>query len=142
MDVRVSAYETTIKKLYEHLMKETKSHPEDLVDSLKNKNIKNFDNDHGPTIELLPKDADERKIEEITMINETHKMVYLQITQEERRRTEILGSNLWVAYSIIFANFCDRELQNRLEHRDDFISKVENNPIELLAAIKEMMLLM
>ena len=26
-----------------------------------------------------------------------------------------------------------------MEHRDDFISKVENNPIELLAAIKEMM---
>ena len=59
--------------------------------------------------------------------------------QQERRRTEILGSNLRVAYSIIFANFCDRELQNRLEHRDDFISKVENNPIELLAAIKERM---
>ena len=66
-------------------------------------------------------------------------MVYLQIKQDERRRTEILGSNLRVAYSIIFANFCDRELQNRMEIRDDFISKVENNPIELLAAIKEMM---
>ena len=26
-----------------------------------------------------------------------------------------------------------------MEHRDDFVSKVENNPIELLAAIKEMM---
>ena len=46
------------------------------------------------------------------MINETHKMVYLQIKQEERRMTEILGSNLRVAYSIIFANYCDRELQN------------------------------
>ena len=73
------------------------------------------------------------------MINETHKMVYLQIKQEERCRTEILGSNLRVAYSIIFTNFCDRELQHRLEHRDDFDSKVENNPIELLTAIKEMM---
>ena len=101
--------------------------------------MKDLDNGQGQTIELLPKDADERKIEEIRMINETHKMVYLQIKQEERRRTEILGSNLRVAYSIIFANFCDRELQNRLEHRDDFDSKVENNPIELLAAIKEMM---
>ena len=37
VDVRVSAYETTLKKLYEHLMKEIKSHPEDVVDSVKNK---------------------------------------------------------------------------------------------------------
>ena len=139
VDVRVSAYETTLKKLYEHLMKEIKNHPEDVVDSLKDKKVKDLDNGQSQTIELLPKDADERKIEEIRMINETHKMVYLQIKQEERRRTEILGSNLRVAYSIIFSSFCDRELQNRLEHRDDFISKVENNPIELLAAIKEMM---
>ena len=66
-------------------------------------------------------------------------MVYLQIKQEERRRTKILGSNLRVVYSIIFATFCDRELQKRLENRDDFTSKVENNPIMLLAAIKEIM---
>ena len=82
VDVRLSAYETTLKKLYEHLMKEIKSHPEDVVDSLKNKKVKDFDSGQGPTIELLPKDADERKIEEIRMINETHKMVYLQIKQE------------------------------------------------------------
>ena len=37
VDVHVLAYETTLKKLYEHLMKEIKSHPEDVVDNLKNK---------------------------------------------------------------------------------------------------------
>ena len=121
VDVRVSAYETTLKKLYEHLMKEIKNHPKDVVDSLKYKKVKNLDNGQSQTIELLPNDADERKIEEIRMINETHKMVHLQIKQEERHRTEILGSNLRVAYSIIFSSFYDRELQNHLEHRDDFI---------------------
>ena len=74
------------------------NNPEDVVDSLKDKKVKDFDNGQGQTIELLPKDVDERKIEEIRMINETHKMVYLQIKQDERRRTETLGSNLWVAY--------------------------------------------
>ena len=133
VDVRVSAYETTLKKLYEHLMKEIKNHPEDVVDSLKDKN----DNGQSQIIELLPKDADERKIEEIRMINETHKMVYLQIKQEERRRTEILGSNLRVAYSIIFVNFCDRELQNQLKNRENYTSKIENHPIELLVGIRE-----
>ena len=38
VDLRVSAYETTLKKLYEHLMKEINNHPEDVVDSLKDKN--------------------------------------------------------------------------------------------------------
>ena len=44
-----------------------------------------------------------------------------------------------MAYNIIFSNFCDKELQNRLEHQVDFTSKIENDPFELLAAIKEMM---
>ena len=44
VDVRVSAYETTLKKLYEHLMKEIKSHPEDAVDSLQDEKVKDFDN--------------------------------------------------------------------------------------------------
>ena len=42
VDVRVSAYETTLKKLYEHLMKEIKSHPEDVVDSLKDNKSEGF----------------------------------------------------------------------------------------------------
>ena len=129
VDVRVSAYETTLKKLYEHLMKEIKSHPEDVVDSLKNKKVKDFDNGQGPTIELLPKDADERKFEDMRMINETHKLVYLQIKQEERCRTETLGSNLRVAYSIIFANYCDSQLQNRLENRDDLPQRLRIIPL-------------
>ena len=44
VDVRVSAYETTLKKLYEHLMKEIMNHPEDVVDSLKDKKVKNLEN--------------------------------------------------------------------------------------------------
>ena len=54
-------------------------------------------------------------------------------------RDETLESNLHVVYNIIFSNICDKELQNRLEHRVDFTSKIENDPFELLAAIKEMM---
>ena len=35
VDVRVSAYETTLKKMYQQLMKDIKTHPEDVIDSLK-----------------------------------------------------------------------------------------------------------
>ena len=41
--------------------------------------MRDLDNGQSQIIELLPKDDDERKIEEIRMINETHKMVYLQM---------------------------------------------------------------
>ena len=66
-------------------------------------------------------------------------MEYLQAKTDIHSRSENMKSNLCIAYSIIVSSFCDRELQNRLEHRDDFTSKIENNPIKLLVAIREMM---
>ena len=53
-------------------------------------------------------------------------------------RDKTLDSNLRVAYTILFSNYCDKELQNRLENKKDFTTKIENDPIELLAAIKDM----
>ena len=40
IDVRVSGYETTLKKLYQQLMKDIRRNPEDVVDSLKDKKKK------------------------------------------------------------------------------------------------------
>ena len=41
VNVRVSAYETTQKKMFQQLMKDIKTHPEDVIDSLKDKKKKN-----------------------------------------------------------------------------------------------------
>ena len=41
VDVRVSAFETTQKKMFQQLMKDIKTHPEDVIDSLKDKKKKN-----------------------------------------------------------------------------------------------------
>ena len=40
VDVRVSAYETTLKKMYQQLMKDIKKYPEDVIDTLKKKKKK------------------------------------------------------------------------------------------------------
>ena len=40
VDVRVSAYETTLKKMYQQLMKDIKKYPEDVIDTLKEKKKK------------------------------------------------------------------------------------------------------
>ena len=37
VNVRVSAYETTLKKMYQQLMKDIKKYPEDVIDTLKEK---------------------------------------------------------------------------------------------------------
>ena len=37
VDVWVSAYETTLKKMYQQLMKDIKKYPEDVIDTLKEK---------------------------------------------------------------------------------------------------------
>ena len=40
VDVRVSSYETTLKKMYQQLMKDIKKYPEDVIDTLKDKKKK------------------------------------------------------------------------------------------------------
>ena len=40
VDVRVSAFGTTQKKMFQQLMKDIKTHPEDVIDSLKDKKKK------------------------------------------------------------------------------------------------------
>ena len=63
VDVRVSAYETTLKKFYQQLMKDIRRNPKDVVDSLKAKQKMDFNVTKAPMIELAPRRADESKIE-------------------------------------------------------------------------------
>ena len=137
VNVRVSAFETTQKKMFQQLMKDIKTHPEDVVDSLKDKKKKNVLNKE-PLKTSTGATSEEGKLKE-QLENEAYKLEYVNRERDGRMRDETLESNLRVAYIIIFSNFCDKELQNRLEHKVDFTSKIENDPFELLAAIKEMM---
>ena len=63
--------------------------------------------------------------------------------QEELRRfldrKDNLRQNLIKAYALIFTSYCNRTMQSRIEEHPDFESKIENNPIELLEAIKTLM---
>ena len=77
--------------------------------------------------------------EQARLENEAFKLDFVHQKRDARIRDQTLDSNLRVAYTIIFSNYCDKELQNRLENKKDFTTKIENDPIELLAAIREMM---
>ena len=71
--------------------------------------------------------------------NEAYKLDFVNQKGDACIRDQTLDSNLRVVYTIIFSNFCDKELQNCLENKKVFTTKIENDPIKLLAAIKEMM---
>ena len=77
--------------------------------------------------------------EQARLENEAYKLDFVHQKRDARIRDQTLDSNLRVAYTIIFSIYCDKELQNCLENKKDFTTKIENNPIELLAAIKEIM---
>ena len=138
VDVRVSSYETTLKKMYQQLMKDIKKYPEDVIDSLKDKKKKDvLSSVTFSTAVPLGQTRDD--IEQARLENEAYKLEYVHQKRDAHIRDETLNSNLRVAYTTIFSNHCNKELQNHLENKKDFTTKIENDPIELLAAIKDMM---
>ena len=134
VDVRLSAYETTLKKMLQQLMKDIKTHPEDVIDSLKDKKKKDFLNK--ATMKTATGATTAKEKEEERLKNEAFKLDYVNQERDARLRDETLETNLRVPSNIIFSNFYNKELQIRLEHKVDFTSKIENNPFELLVAIK------
>jgi len=60
--------------------------------------------------------------------------------QEELRRfydrRDNLRQGLTKAYASIFSNYCNKTMQSRIKEHPDFETKIENDPIALLDAIK------
>ena len=108
VDVRVSAYETTLKKMYQQLMKDIKTYPEDVIDSLKSEKKKDVKS-HVQLKTAKATDTTADAIEEARLKNEAYKLDYVNQEQDARMRDRTLDSNLRVAYNIIFSNFGDKE---------------------------------
>ena len=76
VDVRVSAYETTLKKMYQQLMKDIKTFPEDVIDSLKSDKKKDVKN-HEKMKTAKPADKSEEAKEEARLQNEAYKLDFV-----------------------------------------------------------------
>ena len=63
--------------------------------------------------------------------------------QEELRcfmeRKNALEEGLSKAYALIFNNYCTRAMQSRVEEHPEFETKIEDDPLQLLEAIKALM---
>ena len=76
VDVRVSSYETTLKKMYQQLMKDIKKYPEDVNDTLKDKKKKDvFNSVTLSTAVPLGRTPDE--IEQARLENEAYKLEFV-----------------------------------------------------------------
>ena len=54
-------------------------------------------------------------------------------------REDALKENTKKVYALIFSSYCSRTMQQRIEEHPDFTSKIEDDPIALLEAIKVLM---
>jgi len=55
------------------------------------------------------------------------------------KRKKILDSNMSKAYALIFSNYCNKIMQNRVKEHSNFESKIQDNSITVLKAIKTLM---
>ena len=119
VNVRVSSYETTLKKMYQQLIKDIKKYPEDVIDTLKDKKKK----DVTSKISLIPLGTGADEIEQARLENEAYKLEFVLEKRDARIWDQTLDSNLRVAYTIIFSNYSDKELQKLFGEQKELHNK-------------------
>ena len=75
-----------------------------------------------------------RKIEQ-----EGYDVLYTAEVQNYMDRKNTFETNLGRAYALILSTYCNGTMQHRIKEHPDFESKIQNDPIELLKAIKIVM---
>ncbi len=107
---------------------------QDLAESLRDEEAKNLKGDE-PTREVSTlKDDAERKFEQ-----EGFDMKYQLILKEHMARVKRLNQGLVKAYAVLFQTYCSTTMQNRIEEHPDYHTKIIDDPIELLKAIRTLM---
>ncbi len=125
---------TTIKDAVIQFIQKTFKDGNDIVQSLKDGKV--YD---------LSKEEPEREISKaMDATKATLEQVGFDIKYQEELccfydRRDNLRQGLTKAYALIFSNYCNKTMQSRIEEHPDFESKIENDPIALLDAIKILM---
>ena len=66
-------------------------------------------------------------------------IVFQEMIKQHLERVRILEANLKKAYALIYASYCSKVIQNRIEEHHDYETKIRDDPIELLKAIESLM---
>ena len=61
---------------------------------------------------------------------------YAELYRRFNDRKEDLKNNKPKCYATIMSNYCTQTMRSRIEEHPDFVTKIEDDPIALLEAIK------
>ena len=127
---QASDYETTTSFILNTILKEYEygndiaTALEEFVDADTNKWI--------PALQISSSEDKNQKALE----NRQYEMLYKAELDEYQRRKRAYVNNKTKAYGLLWER-CTKGMQNKIEARTDYESKIKKNPVELLRAIKE-----
>jgi hypothetical protein len=125
-------YATVLEAITQHIQKSYKN-GSDVAASLKQGSKLDLSSNK-PKLQITKKkDADG------TNEQRGFEIEYQELLSRYLNRVDCLDENLKKAYALIMTNYCTKSMQSRIEEHPDFTSKIEDDPIALLEAIKVLM---
>src|SRR5210317_1131036 len=125
-----ASYSTVKDAVIKNIQKNFKN-GQDVAKSIKQGKIIDLSGDL-PTMTISTKPEDKGGATEQAGFN----ILYQEELQVYMERKDTLRTGMNKAYTLIYNNYCTRAMQARIEEHPDFEMKIEDNPIELLDAIK------
>ncbi len=127
---QASDYTTTTKFVFNHI-KKTLQYGDDIVNAIHNEEEFDF-NPHEPQLSPTTATTDPEKERQTRQ----HDMKYKEDYAQFSKRKTMCNTNKIKAYAIIWER-CTTGMKQSIESLKDFESKIQDNPIELLQAIKQ-----
>jgi hypothetical protein len=128
---QASDYETTTNFILNHIRKEYDEGGDDIATALED--LEPLDlNVFKPTLKMSTEtDPAKKATEEVQFKIEFEKRLDDHLEREKHYKTNLVKS-----HALIWEQ-CSTGMQNKIQNRDDYKSKIKGNPIELLKAIKQ-----
>ena len=132
----MATYET-VKTHIEQYIQKTYKHGQDIAESLRELQKKDLSGVTPVRQMSTYVKVDEERLRKIEQ--EGYDVLYTAEVQNYMDRKNTLETNLGRAYALILSTHCNGMMQHHIEEHPEFDSKIQNDPIELLKAIKIVM---
>ena len=134
---KLTATYETVKTHIEQYVQKTYKHGQDIAESLRELKKKDLSGVKPVRQMSTYVKVDEERVRKIEQ--EGYDVLYTAEVQNYMDRKNTLETNLGRAYALILSTYCNGMMQYRIEEHPEFDSKIQNDPIELLKAIKIVM---
>ena len=134
---KLTATYETVKTHIEQYVQKTYKHGQDIAESLRELKKKDLSGVMPVRQMSTYVKVDEERLRKIEQ--EGYDVLYTAEVQNYMDRKNTLETNLGRAYALTLSTYCNGTMQHRIEEHPEFDSKIQNDPIELLKAIKIVM---